>query len=528
MPSAEEILKQSQALNKAEKFKETLALLTDQLLEQYNDDRLYAELAQAAYRTKEYLLCRKAVDKALSINVNNPKANHYLGNLYADNKKYQKAIGAYQKAISIDPSYALPYYGLGNEYQNIKEYQKAHTAYRKAIGLDPTLAFAHYGLGNIYFDNHQYKNAIKAYQKAIAINPTFADLHYNIADAYYTIKDYEKAVKSYEGYLKLADEKDDYFISIAKDRITELKKLLKDPLLYKKIAELVNRIKDLLRFKGKCITHYTSLSAAKAMILDNSPFRLSEGAFLNDTSEGRELFNYLSFHITVKKDHDTVAEPFGQKPFIGSFVTDTKHDDLTLWRMYGKEAKEEARGCAITMHISTLQEKVKDTLLPSTSAGSSSKIDEDFIFYKVAYKNPNGDIILHNAEGADLENLNKLMKELKETISEFNNKKKKEENEKQDIIKLLNEISYLFKSSEYQYEEEVRLVVKGVGLKKEIDTDSPLPRVYIKLVPIRPLIHKITLGPKVERADEWAAAFYYSLDKEDLYPDIFISHLPFK
>jgi len=47
-------------------------------------------------------------------------------------------------------------------------------------------------------------------------------------------------------------------------------------------------------------------------------------------------------------------------------------------------------------------------------------------------------------------------------------------------------------------------------------------------VPIRSLIKKITLGPKVDRADEWAAAFYYSLEKDELKPCIHISHLPFK
>jgi hypothetical protein len=36
----------------------------------------------------------------------------------------------------------------------------------------------------------------------------------------------------------------------------------------------------------------------------------------------------------------------------------------------------------------------------------------------------------------------------------------------QRIKELLNGIAYLFKSSEYQYEHEVRLVVAGVGFKK--------------------------------------------------------------
>jgi hypothetical protein len=45
---------------------------------------------------------------------------------------------------------------------------------------------------------------------------------------------------------------------------------------------------------------------------------------------------------------------------------------------------------------------------------------------------------------------------------------------------------------------------------------------------IKKAVKKITLGPKIERAAEWAAMFHYSLQKEALKPDIFISHLPFK
>jgi hypothetical protein len=43
-----------------------------------------------------------------------------------------------------------------------------------------------------------------------------------------------------------------------------------------------------------------------------------------------------------------------------------------------------------------------------------------------------------------------------------------------------------------------------------------------------PVISKITLGPKVERADEWAAAFNYSIKNAGNEAEIIISHLPFK
>jgi hypothetical protein len=118
-------------------------------------------------------------------------------------------------------------------------------------------------------------------------------------------------------------------------------------------------------------------------------------------------------------------------------------------------------------------------------------------------------------------------------MSELKNKiRNLDENQKISVNKLLNDIAYLFKSSEYQYENEVRLVVQGVGFAKKIEKEETPPKVYIELVDIVPALNKITLGPKVERADEWAAAFNYHI-KEQLKDrkekvEIVISHLPFK
>jgi hypothetical protein len=119
------------------------------------------------------------------------------------------------------------------------------------------------------------------------------------------------------------------------------------------------------------------------------------------------------------------------------------------------------------------------------------------------------------------------MKELSKKVENYMNNKNSTSN-LQNLLERLNEITYLFKSAEYQYEHEVRLVIRGIGFEKTVEKQSTPPRVYIELVPINPAIKSITLGPKVERSDEWASAFYYTLENQELYPNILISHLPFK
>ena len=270
------------------------------------------------------------------------------------------------------------------------------------------------------------------------------------------------------------------------------------------------------------MTHYTGFSVTKALILDESKFRLSEGAYLNDTSEGRELFNFLpAFTISFSDINDTVAKLFAPKPFIGSFVAETKHDDLTLWRMYGKENKEEARGCAITFEREKLIESLKNSLIPPDKVTLSPNIEDEFNFYRVAYRQQlEQEYFIVPGVSAKIEKtLNDLMLDLKNKVNKY--LKRVNISNKQDLLELLNGIAYLFKSAEYQYENELRLVVKGTGILKEINNDFNPPRVYVELMVMNSLIRKITLGPKVERSEEWASTFYYSMDKQGFKPDDF-------
>ena len=92
----------------------------------------------------------------------------------------------------------------------------------------------------------------------------------------------------------------------------------------------------------------------------------------------------------------------------------------------------------------------------------------------------------------------------------------------------LQEIAYLFKSIEYRYEHEVRLIVSLRTLfDNKVDIERKPPRVYIDPVSILPAICCITLGPKVEKAHEWAASLYYDILKKGTNQK-YISLLPYR
>ncbi len=562
MQTAEELLKEAQTLNEVKKYDEVIELLSDEILATLQKADLYVEKAQAYWRLNRFDFCAIEVDKALLIDDQNYKANKYRGHLAAEEIDYHSAVEYYKKALKKKPNNAELQWLIGDAFSRLNDYEAAKKYLNKSLKINKENPGAYNGLGNLNFHQKNFKQAILFYQEAIKIKPNEADFYYNIALSYQNLKDYSSTIKfyskaieikpnylesyynrasiykitgnykaslaDYTKYLNIAPDSDDYLKRTAQLNITELEDLIKNPNLTF-INELVGKIKELLLYKDNCITHYTSFSAAYALIIKDSLFRLSEGTYLNDTSEGRELFNFLpnlpKLSLTL---NETVAKQFITKPFIGSFVAEAKHDDLTLWRMYGKENKEEAKGCALTLDRELFLDSLRKILIPDGKASTTNAIDEAFSFYRVAYRKQElerEDYFIIPGASNDEKTLNELMVELRKKL-------KKVFDEKSSIISVrnwseLSQIAFLFKSAEYQYEHELRLIVKGTAIDKKISEDLP-PKVYIELIKINPLIRKITFGPKVEKADEWASAFYYTLDKQGFYPDIFISHLPFK
>jgi tetratricopeptide (TPR) repeat protein len=546
MEPLRKILKTAQVLHDGKDYMDIINLLNSTTLEFYKSADLYAELARAWYKSGDNVQAWQTANTALAINPRQAVALNVKGNIASENYKKNDAINFYKKAIEYDPKYTNAYCNLGDMFAELKNYDAAIENYNHAIRINRNHAYSLSSLGDIYSMMKDFPVAIRFYLKAIKADSEFTDAVYNLADTYYCHKDYDHSLEYYTKYVELTKNNQDYYSSVAEAKINEIKKLKKNP-DYAEVSELVDKIKSLLFLEDGSITHYTSASVTKALILDGSALRLSEGAFLNDTSEGAELYKFLSLPLTEKQLDKPVSETFVPKPFIGSFVHDSKHNDLTLWRMYGKEAKEEAKGCSITFDIDSLLDSLRELKTPAPKLQSSSntntdkvnsgsagtaliKANEEFSVYRVAYttQGPQIKFVIPGASEESQNTLTACMNDLSKKIASISTKLTGKKSKKQDFVELLNQIAYLFKSAEYQHENELRLVLKGIGFDKLIDPQSNPPRVYIELISVKPFVQKITLGPKLEKAEEWAAAFYYTLNKDDYSPEIVISHLPFK
>lgn len=462
--------------------------------------------------------------KALEINPRNSEIYLSRGNTWYYKEDYDNAIVDYTKAIVYNKDFTDAYYNRGLAWFAKKKFNEAIADYTKVIELKPDykdVFFIDRGLA--WKAQGKYKEAIDDYNEAIKINPDFENAYYirGLAKKDENI-DLEGSKQDFEKYLEMAIDENEIWTRYAKYYIRDLDILIKDPAL-RSIRQSIDNIKGQLLIKEKSITHYTSLSVLKSLILDNSKFRISEGNFMNDPSEGKEFFNYIN-KPNISRKKISVSDTFSPKPFIGSFVSRDKHNDLNMWRFYGKEKGIEAKGCAVTFYRQQFIDNIISPL--SNEKNKDARLDDesDIFFYRVVYVAHNGDYTFYIQNSNDSTKSKKfkmLMEELKKKAQAYNG------DNRRSLEESLNNIAFLFKSDAYKNENEVRLIVKGNVFKKEYNMNESSPRVYIELAEIKNIVSQIILGPKVDKVSEWKAAFHYSYEKKKA-PEIKKSHLPYK
>ena len=246
------------------------------------------------------------------------------------------------------------------------------------------------------------------------------------------------------------------------------------------------------------VTHYTTIQAIHSMLrlpddvkqIDDFKkkypvFRLYNAAYMNDPEEGLYLFDTKSLAGIVPYIDD---ERHFQK-YLTSF-TAHKIDDLTMWRLYGRD------GTGISIVLPSTDLKTIMSMLFSNLIKSpiSNQIDLDIErktiqLYKVSY------------DCTEIrEKIAEYLSDLKTTITENN------DSENEQLVKYLyqffaeccDEIRYLFKNPQYEVEKEYRYLSSH-----KLDSDSvklderEIPYLYIEALPnLFKEGTEIIIGPK--------------------------------
>lgn len=303
----------------------------------------------------------------------------------------------------------------------------------------------------------------------------------------------------------------------------------------KKLIEifcLVQKIKKQLVIKNPSevmFGHYTSAKVLQLLLKQKeekekysieSRSRLSNVNYMNDPSEGKVLDQFLQM--------DSTFQQLSLKPspwFLMSLTTAI--DKLSMFSQYG----DRAEGVCLVLNSDDFSKVVFSSDIEWLTISKNSNNDEeedisrettkikDFI-YRIGYLSTQSDVdaVLkpeYNTclDEEEVEVINNSLLTLKEKVEGIDKVKESILYEKVD--ECLEEIRYLFKSADYSYESELR-VLKYMPLepdnpKIKIDDSGEFAKLYIERDnPIQ--IKEVIFGPKFQNPEN-VTPLLYLLDK---------------
>ncbi|WP_394404578.1 DUF2971 domain-containing protein [Streptococcus sp. 20-1249] len=295
------------------------------------------------------------------------------------------------------------------------------------------------------------------------------------------------------------------------------------------------------------VGHYTSGKVLQILLKQNNELydekkyiikgktRLSNANYMNDPEEGKVLDKVLASKILDGiKSND--LEPSSW--FLMSFTTET--DDLAMWSQYGNDAEGvclvlDNATFTLAKDLASIEWKQSitaeniDISQSKKSLSEESSVEENDLvskkgdyLYRICYIDclSEGRVSLSKTElfeNKELEQLKKYIDELKGMLEEC--EQYHDHNFKNDINMCLEEIRYLFKSSDYKYESELR-ILKYASLEPNnasirIDNTQEIARLYLERDDVLKL-EGIVFGPKFKNP-EYVTPLIKLLDKNIKY-----------
>lgn len=302
-------------------------------------------------------------------------------------------------------------------------------------------------------------------------------------------------------------------------RHKEAEDVYESVLLFADAMDIIFMVKDALRVKEleQEMAYYTSLENFFYMLPartekkeDCGRLSIMNIAYMNDPNEGKVLQKYLfGSSSTEKKTRQPVTYPY---VFMKCFTS--RIDDLPMWEMYGNHAE----GCCIIL---------------DWEASVNGENSKNVPLYRICYMRKNGRNFslykAHNGSISEVERLKKNLQRLRNTAQKLAGNA----DARMVLNVLLEDIVYLFKDSDYSYEQELRIFYNYHDSTRGFrHTKGEYPLLFVQPdFPVK--IKEIIEGPKFKNIAERMP--YIQEQIEEMcritgmdFPDITASNIDYK
>lgn len=146
--------------------------------------------AREAHKQGELATAEELYRQVISVNPDDPDANHLLGVIHFQREEYDTALELIRKAVAVRPEHAATYNNLGSVEKALGRYDDALESFTNAIKLQPDFAEAHNNLGIVYKALGQLDNAEESYNDAIRYQPDYVKALNNLGNLFQEKGDY--------------------------------------------------------------------------------------------------------------------------------------------------------------------------------------------------------------------------------------------------------------------------------------------------------------------------------------------------
>lgn len=572
MTKLKDLLVKVEELYENKEYDSIISNLSEEILSQYNDSTLYAWSARAHLGVDDYAkgieLAEKSIkldannflgpfvkgtillyvdkidesinelNKSISLNDNFATAYYNRGCVNYSKGDYENALKDYSKAIQINSNYLSAYYNRGIIYGRKSDYDSAINDYTNAIDLDSNFAKAYNNRGIAFKRKKEYVKAIDDFTKAIELKNNGASEYKNRGEIYFELEEYDKAIDDYNQAINLDKDQFKWLedkVKLAKEKIEEKKNIIESNAikedkdirlkLESEIEKIVKSIREKSKSDVKTVVHYTKLFVAEILVSkEKAKMNYSNAIYMNDPLEGKMLFDYLN-DKRIEEAYLNGERRTETSVYLGSFLPAEENngefsheDDLVMWRTYGKdEHGNEAAGCNLVINSDFFKTSTKDDTLMSSDEDGEELLN---VIYIKKQKNKH-EIVDHELRKTIDPMIKTLKKKISSLINLRNKYKPKDEFYKDienKIFRQLSEITYLFKSADYYYEHETRIIKyiprdsNAIQFRASTETDAPPKKFYIDSNnEILPYLERIIIGPKVKNFQQWNLYFDYEI-----------------
>lgn len=482
--------------------------------------------------------------KTISEDIDLVETYNSIGCCYIGMMKFENAYKAFEEAVKIDAGYAVAYnnwaYALAVEcdiipqgsIRNEKLYEALRHINRAIQHKNDDISF-YSNKACIDYELNSFQAVIEDYNDAISISTNYKDIKtilqlkiYSQIELHYEKKQiftFKNFLNDLETIFKNETGRSKYLFQALSvyHNIENGKENIEAICLNLMIFEfVVDKLMSSLAIRDleQDIYFYTSLDSFQKLLADDG---FKQPIFcanhMNDPNEGQELYKTFLQQIDSKElIHDVFQKIEGLEiqsirkklnvefTFLKAF---TENDDsLPMWVHYGNQGK----GCCIKVNPKFFSNFVNDSDTEEKNLGRNP-FDDEYRLYKVLYLR---DGVLPDNTDIEVKKLYdsfcSLFKDLCLQYTGYTSQLKKVVSS--SVLKIINSIIYLFKNTDYQYEKEMRIVLRRAISdieREDIDIqttnpteDCPIPKVFIYTK--KPLeIEEVILGPKMKEVSDF-------------------------